>query len=256
MRPKMSEMNTLGYSRVVSGSIKGSGFSTLRIGSDVPGGDSVDLGVWRRYRLGLRRKIVLRWSIPLVFLLATCLGAMLAHRWRGDFRRQPDFLTDLIWLNAFITTGRPNWNFWRARKGMGELLYYALPRTGEQLLIWSGGAVVFMAALLAILAGFLGTRIGWGNLALILANAILTGSIGYYIAAGLGCDEFRTRGILKSGLLIPWSKLGKFEWMSESPPILRIKIAGRGFDRADVRIECPDDPEINGILVEHGLVRW
>jgi hypothetical protein len=204
---------------------------------------------------GLRGKIGLRWGIPLVFLLATCLGATLAHRSRGDYGRQPDFLTYLIWLNAFVTTGRPAWNFWRARKGMGELLY-ALPRTGEQLLVWSGRAVVFMAALLAVLAGFLGARIGWGNLALLWSNAILTGSLGHYIAAGLGCDEFRTRGILKSGLLIPWSKLGKFEWMSYSPPILRIKIIARGFDRADVRIECPDEPEINGILVEHGLVRW
>ena len=44
--------------------------------------------------------------------------------------------------------------------------------------------------------------------------------------------------------------------MSDSPTILRIEIVEGGFDRADLRIGCPGESEINGILVEHALVRW
>ena len=46
------------------------------------------------------------------------------------------------------------------------------------------------------------------------------------------------------------------KWMSDSPTILRIEIVEGGFDRADLRIGCPGESEINGILVEHALVRW
>jgi len=83
----------------------------------------------------------------------------------------------------------------------------------------------------------------------------LIGLSGYFIAESFGCLEFRTGGILYGSRLYPWAKLGKFEWMAANPPLLRVQVRVR-YGPSDVRMACPDSPEINAILVEHGLVRW
>lgn len=204
---------------------------------------------------GLRHRLGnLRWAIALVFVLSMCAGALAARAGHAGPLHKPDVLDFLILLTSFTNFGPPLWMSWTARRTMGTLVY-AFPRPGKRELVWSARAVMLMAALLVVPAGLLARWSGWSEAVYMSICAIMFGGIGGFIAKGLGRMEFREGGILGSCVLYPWAKLGKFEWMPGSPPTLRIQV--RSFYlTSDIRIACPDDSEINGILVEHGLVRW
>ncbi len=134
-------------------------------------------------------------------------------------------------------------------------MLHALPFPEKGQLIWSGRAVVLMAALYLVLSEWFAVRTGWRGATYACLYTSVVASIGYTTAADLGRSEFHSNGVLSRGVFYPWKELGKFEWMSDSPPVLRIQIRSR-HERSDIRMKCPDGPEINAILVTHGLIRW
>jgi hypothetical protein len=212
--------------------------------------------------LALRRWIgSLRWPLIAIFLLSMYAGVLFARASYGRAQLRVS-LPDFIWLVAvnlsfFAPTRR---GLRKARGAMGAQLY-AFPRAANFELTWSGRAIMLMSALLFVLAFFLpfqklALSSGLRAAAVECIGAAMLGSMGCNIAESIGRVELREGGVLRSGVRYPWAKLGKFEWMLGDPPVLRIHVRRAGSTLSDIRIECPDEPEINAILTGHGLIRW
>jgi hypothetical protein len=137
---------------------------------------------------------------------------------------------------------------------MGQPIY-AFSRPGKFGLTWSGRVIMLMSSLLFLLFLAHPMWAGWSGVIVGCAEIATCGWAGY-IAEGLGRVELRANGVLRWGVLHTWAQLGKFEWMPGTPPVLRIQVRRIRSTASDIRIECPDDPEINAILTGHGLVRW
>lgn len=201
----------------------------------------------------------LRWPIAVIFPLSIYCGSLAAKNAEVEPLSGSDIFSTLalaIPLFGLIPSLRACWT---ARTAMGPLLH-AFARPARQGLTWIGWAIMLMAALILVLGGWPAIRMGWGAVVFRFCGPLVIGSMGYYIAEHLGCVEFRAKGILSSGVLYPWTKLAKFEWILARPPLLRIQVRPgdiqvRLNDTLDIRNACPEDAEVEAILVEHGLTR-
>jgi hypothetical protein len=205
----------------------------------------------------LRRWIgSLRWAIVAIFLLSIYAGTLAARASHAGPRPTPlSIFTVLV-----VAVNLPNYatsvrRFWNAARTMGQRLY-AFHRPGNFELTWSGRAIVLMSGLLFLLLLTHPMLAGWSGTIVWLIAIMVCGWVGYCIAVGLGRVELRAGGVLRGGTLYTWAKLGRFEWMPGDPPVLRIQVRRTGSDVSDIRVGCPDDPEINAILTGHGLIRW
>jgi hypothetical protein len=205
----------------------------------------------------LRRWIgSLRWAIVVIFLLSIYAGTLAARASHTSPRPEHlDIFTVLVVaMNLPFYVGSVR-RFWNARRTMGQRIY-AFSRPGKFWLTWSGRAIMLMSGLLFLLFLTHPMWAGWsGTIAGPVAIAYF-GWAGYHIAEGLGRVEFHTGGVLRWSIFYPWDKLGKFEWMPGDPAVLRIQVRRIRSTASDIRIECPDGPEINAILTGHGLTHW
>jgi hypothetical protein len=214
---------------------------------------ALSIGVLLVY--GLRRWLGnLRWPVVAVFLLSIWAGASAARSSYGHMKpARPD-----IFIVLAVAVNLPSLGALARRtfsQAPGPRLY-TWSRPGDIELTWSGRIMVLVSAILFLVLLKPGFWAGWTGECVGLAGTVYLGLAGCFIAGSLGRVELRANGILRSGVLYPWYELGKFEWMPGDPSVLRIQVRRAHSTISDIRIECPDDPEINAILTGHGLVRW
>jgi hypothetical protein len=198
---------------------------------------------WPRY---------LRQLVIAVFALSIGVGALTARlsysHSPGPLRSNIPSLISLGPLGIYVTGSIRT--YFISRQHRGRQLY-ELARPANLELRWGGRLIMLMVVLQSAVVLYLGALTGWEYLDLCLSFT-MTAWMGFFIANIIGRLVLLDGGIIKGGTFYKWAKLGKFEWMPANTPLLRIQVR----HLSDIRIACPDDPEINRILTEHGLVRW